>query len=308
MREPPRKLRRTPLSGAIGAVVLAWTGCGWAEGILSPGAEEPGLHSPGDRAEFGGHAGQTVQLAAATLPVAPEPGAGGAGPGIRVAPDALGSGTSESGAKEPLVFAQAGSAQSGGGAPSQPRDLLSSIHWNLARPLLRWSGLVGTDFFVDKSEFVDARTFNAYTTLLGTADTYLWQPWFAQIQANLGLSAYYNRSTNRNTGGPEGGNPEQYSFGWSGGARIGVFPFSRFPFEAYLDKSDVRTYANLFDQSQDNLRMGVRQRYQTQRGDQNYGFSWDRSILDQTYSNVPNVDDTLDVFVVSGSYGIANQA
>ena len=231
------------------------------------------------------------------------------GAGIRVAPEALGSGTPESGAKEPLVFAQAGSAQSGDGAPSQPRDLLSGIRWNLARPLLRWSGFVGADFFVDKSEFVNARTFNAYTTLLGTADTYLWQPWFAQIQANLGLSAYYNNTTNRETGGPEGGgNPEQTTYGWNGGARINVFPFSRFPFEAYLDKSDVRTYATLFDQSQDNLRMGVRQRYQTRRGDQNYGFSWDRSILDQTYSNVPNVDDTLDVFILNGAYGIANQS
>lgn len=210
--------------------------------------------------------------------------------------------------REPLRFAQSGAAQSGGGSAGNAPDLLSSIRWNLARPLLRWSGLVGVDYFIDKSDQIDARTFNAFTTLLGTADTYLWQPWLAQMQGNLGLSAFYNHTASRDDGGGLGGNPDQTTYAVSGGGRVSVFPFSRFPFEAYLDVADSRTDGTLFEQQQDTLRYGVRQRYQTPLGNQAYAFSWDHTVLDQTYTGTPDTRDTLDIVILNGSYGFANQS
>ncbi|HET9700953.1 MAG TPA: hypothetical protein VFP70_08545 [Burkholderiales bacterium] len=313
MREPPRRLRRKPVCVAIGTAALAWAGLGWGGEAQGPAATEFSLPPAG--APAGSGTPERLLLAAATVPgMAPAPAASpgiGVPPAVVVAPD-IGAGSESTSVSEPLRFAQAPPAQGGGSAaPARGRqtDLLSSINWRLARPFLRWTGLVGVDYFIDKSEDLDARTFNAYTTLLGTADTYLWQPWFAQLRGSLGVSAFYNNTDSRDSGvGLVGGSPEQTTWAWNGGGSVGVFPFSRFPFEAYIDKADSRTDATLFDQTQDNLRMGVRQRYQTQRGDQSYAFSWDRSILNQTYTNVPDIEDTLDVFIINGSYGIANQS
>lgn len=308
MREPPRRLRRKPLSGAIGGVALAWAAWGWAMEAQGPDAAIAESLAAGATDEA--QVSQALLLAAATLPGGTSPSADpGAAAMTRDAAGPAGSLDAEPPAsREPLRFAQAGAAQSGGEAPASAPDLLSSIRWNLARPLLRWSGLAGVDYFIDKSDLVDARTFNAFTTLLGTADTYLWQPWFAQIQANLGMSVFYNNTESRQTDTGLGGNPDQTTYGWTGGGRVSVFPFSRFPFEAYLDNSDSRTDGTLFEQEQNNLRFGIRQRYQTQLGNQAYAFSWDRSILNQDYSDVPNIKDTTDIVIVNGSYGMANQS
>jgi hypothetical protein len=298
-------MRRRPLAAAIGAAALAWAGCGWpAEGPSSEAAGlGPGAPGVQPAREPGSH-----PAAAGGSGLAPALGGDGE-PALRVGPDSLaGSAAGPAAVEGPLRFAQAAAVQGAGTAPARQPDLFSAIRWELARPLLRWSGFIGLDYFIDKSDLADARTFNAFTTLLGTAETYLWQPWFAQLRGNLGVSAFYNRTESGETGAGVGGNPEQTSYGWNGGGRVNVFPFSRFPFEAYLDKSDSRTDATLFTQSVDNLRLGLRQRYQTPRGDQNYAFSWDRSILSQSFTNVPEIEDTLDVFVVNGSYGIPDHS
>jgi hypothetical protein len=298
VREPPRRLRRKPLCRAVGAIALAWAGWGWA--VEHAGSEPATLSTPSpDQAR------EATLLAAATVPGGGASDIAGTASALRdplVAADAPAAG-------EPLRFAQAGAAQSSGGAsPAGATGLLSSIRWNLARPLLRWSGLVGVDYFIDKADDIDARTLNAYTTLLGTADTYLWQPWLAQLQGNLALSVFYNNTESRDDGGGLGSNPEQTTYAWSGGGRVGVFPYSRFPFEAYFDVSDSRTNGTLFEQNQDSLRYGIRQRYQNQVGSQAYAFSWDHSILDQTYSGTPNTKDTLDIVILNGSYAMTNQS
>ena len=110
------------------------------------------------------------------------------------------------------------------------------------------------------------------------ADGYIWQPWVAQLSGNL-IFNVANRNTS-STGLDATSNStgfDQKNNSVQGDVRLSVLPKSRFPFEAFFERSDSRQSGNLG--RADNYafqRFGFSQTYQALQGDR-YWASFDRN-------------------------------
>lgn len=225
--------------------------------------------------------------------------------------------TTTAAANEPFLLAQAapGAAASGGDrAAAVDPDLWSAIRWNLGPVGLGWTGSLGLTYLVRDMDGVRSNTFSGNLSLSALARSFVWQPWFIQLEGQLGLSLdYYNQDYNTPDFAAFNRNFDQTTtVNPYGSASVQVFPFSRFPFQAYVQKSDSTTSGQLFDQDYDSLRYGVRQSYTPAKGGQFYGLSYDHSEIDTTNANILGVlepiRDTLDVLRFDGSYSRPNQS
>lgn len=210
---------------------------------------------------------------------------GGAQPGAAVA--APGSKPqSESGAAAARPGTQVGQATTRGvvfpvESDPEPKAPDDRPRWGLAPIAFRWSGNTSLDLTRQFSSGGDGSLQRlSITSLNGSAASYVWQPYIAQVNGNLGVTLA-NAAT-------EGGGSRD--LGLNGGGRVTVFPFSRFPFEAYLDKTDSRTSGELTTATYENLRFGARQTYRTEDGAASYVGNYDRNLLTSS-----GVQDTLDM-------------
>jgi hypothetical protein len=219
-------------------------------------------------------------------------------------------------ADEPFLLAQAapGAPVSGGGATAVDPSLWSAIRWNLGPVNWGWSGVLGLNYVV--RDFVGTRS-NTFSGNLGLSllgRSFIWQPWFIQLEGQLGVSlSYYDQSFDSEDFSRFSQNfNETNTVNPYGSASVQVFPFSRFPFQAYVQKSNSTTSGQLFDQDYDSLRYGLRQSYTPAQGGQFYGLSYDHSDIDTTNANILGViepiRDTLDVLRFDGSYSRPNHA
>lgn len=104
------------------------------------------------------------------------------------------------------------------------------------------------------------------------AQSYVWQPWFVQLGASLGLQAIRSRDTQDGTEPSRGS-----SLGVTGGASVSVFPASRFPFQARFDVSDSRQSGETLVSDFRVYRFGLNQSYRPAVGNESYHAGLDYS-------------------------------
>lgn len=178
-------------------------------------------------------------------------------------------------------------------APSRPGDLpdLSAIlGW--AIPPVRWNGNAISTFNWNESSD-GSKTFNQTQALNLHASSYIYRPWYAQVSGDIGLLG----GTFEQKGNSSEANSKSRSTSLTYGGNLSLYPQSRYPFQAFVQRSDSRANATAtaIDAQYTMMRMGVRQSYRPEVGSEDYSASADRSIV--TTSNIRSVVDAL-----QGSY------
>lgn len=181
----------------------------------------------------------------------------------------------------PLLMAQA-AAQPVTAAPEGQTEEEESPGWGLAPVRTGWNGSVGLTVTAPFGDQAGGNTTTFQTTLAGYLDTYIWQPWYIRLNGNAGVSWFSSSAS-------EGGSTDSWSI--TGSGRVSVFPVSRFPFQAYLERTDSRVTGEILSSNFTTTRMGAVQSYASLDGTLNLQGTWDRSVLEQG-----RLSDTLDVF------------
>ncbi len=115
-------------------------------------------------------------------------------------------------------------------------------------------------------------------------DSYVWQPWFMQVDGGLGLT--FDHLQRENTGTSTGNIV-------TGDARMRLLPMSRFPFEAKYRRSDSRVTGEAIGSvPYTNTRYGISQKYRSPKGSFVMQGTWDKNIQ----SMVGQADDISDIY------------
>lgn len=122
-------------------------------------------------------------------------------------------------------------------------------------PPIRWWGELGYDFRAEWFEEGDDLTEHAGILKLN-ASSYIYQPWLATIEGGLGFNLRRTESGDSNAD-----NDTLF-----GDGLLRVFPDSRFPFEAFVERSDSSTDTDLSGLDIERTRYGFLQRYTTLDG------------------------------------------
>lgn len=163
-----------------------------------------------------------------------------------------------------------GSPASAGARPPS-RWGIAPIRWGLTlTDTVRWSRL---DEGQTSTQHLQQAQFRA--------NSYLWQPWFAQVSGTLGLISGVDRT--KSVGSAEDSRNRQTSV--VGGALINLFPVSRFPFVGQLEVSDSRTSSDLTDTDYRSTRLSLRQTYRNLKGDISANASFDYSRLNGDFGS-----------------------
>lgn len=163
-------------------------------------------------------------------------------------------------------------------------------------PPIRWGGSLGYSFMRSSSSGGASSTSHAFQGTLNTA-SYIYAPWAATVSSRIGLA-----TSSSSSGGLQGnsgfGAPDQSrNSSVVGGTEVNVFPSSRFPFQAFFDRSDSRMSGNLVRNDYVSNRFGFRQNYRAVDGITHAGLQFDRSSVKSSLGG----DDTLTA--ISGHYG-----
>ena len=105
--------------------------------------------------------------------------------------------------------------------------------------------------------------------LRGNANSFIWQPWFAQVKGGLGLgltqSSVSSSKSSSNT--------------VTGNGALSLLPSSRFPFEAHFDRSNNSQSVDLgTGSSSKTTRYGLSQHYRPRSGGSDYFVSYDHDL------------------------------
>ncbi len=147
----------------------------------------------------------------------------------------------------------------------------SGIRWVLAP--WRTSGTLSLDL---RTQRQDDGTRSRQSLLFGDIDfaSYIWQPWFIQLRAGLGLLVAHDRS-NQDTVSSVGGG----SSSLTGRFALSVFPSSRFPFELRTDVSDSRARGDALGAAYRSQRLSLSQGWRPAAGNENVHLTLDHSRL-----------------------------
>ncbi|OFZ66648.1 MAG: hypothetical protein A2V79_05720 [Betaproteobacteria bacterium RBG_16_56_24] len=167
----------------------------------------------------------------------------------------------------------ASAAEEPAGSPEQPQLQLAPIR---LQPYLGGN----IDYYIrrDNLNGLKSRT-QALTVTLNTGvdiNSFIWQPWFAQVSGGLGLNTYLT-DTGYNSGAGSTSNKSMNS-AVTGKAALDIVPYSRFPFRTFYEKTDNRQnvgYASAYSASQ-NTHYGLSQQYRTLNGRSNYSAAFER--------------------------------
>lgn len=102
--------------------------------------------------------------------------------------------------------------------------------------------------------------------------SHVWQPWFIQVRAGLGLTLGQGR-----TAGGDGGRSRDNSADLSGRLQLSVFPASRFPFELRAEVSESRAGTESIVNDFRNWRFSLSQNYQPAQSNDHYSLALDHS-------------------------------
>jgi len=118
-------------------------------------------------------------------------------------------------------------------------------------------------------------------------NSFLWQPWFARVNAGLGLT--YNR-LDRDSSGTSSGEIV------TGNARLLMLPQSRFPLELHFENQDSRvTGEALGSKPYSNTRYGLSQKYRSRDGSLNAQATYDNNLQ----KTEGQANDTSDLYTLS---------
>lgn len=145
------------------------------------------------------------------------------------------------------------------------------IRWELAP--LRYSGTVAFDARLLRLGNGTQSMQNLVFTDIDFA-TYVWQPWFIQLRAGLGIVA--SRDSSSSPGAPSVANT---GTSLTGRFAMTVFPVSRFPFELRADMGDSRVQGDTFGNDYRSGRFSVSQAYTPEIGNDHYSLNFDHSRL-----------------------------
>ena len=157
------------------------------------------------------------------------------------------------------------------------------VRWTLAP--VRFEGNIGIEKRYSQAE----DGLRSERGLLGArvdASSYIWQPWFIQLRAGLGLIL-----TQGDERQPMAAPRADDTSSWVGRLGIQVFPASRFPFELRADVTDSRSNGDFVGSDYRSKRLGVSQSYRPVRGGANYNLSYETNTL----SSEGRPDDTVSV-------------
>ncbi len=157
---------------------------------------------------------------------------------------------------------------------------LGLVDWRLAP--IRWAGNVGAGLRFSGGTNQPRRIQDLETVNL-QGRSYIWQPWFAQVSAGLGMVASvnrYNRSLVDSSAGAD--KTRSSSTTATGNIGLSLFPVSRFPLQVSYDVTDSRASGELIGSDFASRRLSVRQNYRPPSGNTSYVLSYDRSRLDST--------------------------
>jgi hypothetical protein len=178
----------------------------------------------------------------------------------------------------PPVEAAAASAGGGNGVEAAIEPGAES-GWRM--PPLVWGGSLRYDLFYLTADAVEDDILRHGLTAKVNARTFIWQPWFAHLSGELGLTA---------AGGDGAGNSDTLT----GELRLDVLPQSRFPFMASYFRGNSRfsgdPVAAIGDYTSE--RISVTQSYQPLQSNTRYNASFYRNSQDSEYFG-ETVQDTL---------------
>ncbi|MEO5660031.1 MAG: hypothetical protein ABIQ90_09560 [Polaromonas sp.] len=171
-----------------------------------------------------------------------------------------------------------------------------------AIPPVRFGGSVSYDLRRDSSDGQSSTQSGLNTTLNASTQTFLWQPWFAQLSGNVGLTmSRITSHSNSNATDISNTNSSKNVF-LTGGGQLSILPVSRFPFEAHFERSDSRVSNELaIGNGYASQRFGFTQHYTRQQGDSMIG--WDRN----TQTSARNGRDQQDTWVLNASQNMDKQ-
>jgi len=158
-------------------------------------------------------------------------------------------------------------------SPAIPAEPLrgTGIRWALGP--IRQSGSLALDL---RALRLDNGTSSRQAVVAGDIDwaSYVWEPWFIQLRAGLGLVA------GRDHASSEGGaGNSQGSTGLTGRVAVAVFPASRFPFELRAEVSDSRSRGDTLGLDTRTERLSLSQSWRPARGNDSVQLQIDRSRL-----------------------------
>lgn len=134
------------------------------------------------------------------------------------------------------------------------------VTWGI--PPIRWGGSLGYSLQQSSSSTGTRATSQAWLANMN-ASSYIYAPWLATVSGRFGVVSGLSGSSSGDTAGQES---EQKNSSLVGGGEINVLSSSRFPFQAYVDRSDSRASGNLVSQDYVNTRFGLRQNYRAEDG------------------------------------------
>jgi hypothetical protein len=154
----------------------------------------------------------------------------------------------------------------------------SGLRWTLAP--VRSNGTVALDLrslrLDDGSRTTQALVYNDLDL-----SSYIWQPWFAQLRAGLGVLAERNQRS-----APGQADTRSTSASLTGRLALAVFPASRFPFELRADLSDSRVSGDNLGADYRGQRLGLTQSWRPEIGNETLQLNIEHSRL----SSVAGVD------------------
>ncbi len=165
-----------------------------------------------------------------------------------------------------------------GGATHAPDEPASEppVLWTL--PPLRWGGNLAYSHRRDSADGVNSMQSGLSTTVNASTSGFIWQPWFARVDAALG----FTKVSSNSEGDLPANNSASEGVLVTGRGQLSVLSQSKFPFEAHFEKTDNQVDTNLAASSDvASQRYGFTQRYFQTRGESS--LAWDRNT--QTSSN-----------------------
>lgn len=180
-------------------------------------------------------------------------------------------------------------------APNSPKPTQDEGRkWGLAPLRFRWNGSLTTAITVQGGDNSDGSTQKVDAlTLNSQVNSFIWQPWFAQVNGNLGLNLVQSDSDGAKTN----------SLSLTGSGRLNVLPQSRFPFEAFLDATDSRVSGEALGSEYRRVRFGARQNYRPLTHMGNYSGGYERTVQ----SSFGLADETTDIIDFRAFRGIGDK-
>lgn len=166
-------------------------------------------------------------------------------------------------------------ADTGGGGAADEEEPSWWQRVGLLSPRYALYGSIGYEWLRNTSEDIDS-TSRGLTSMFGARfNSYVWQPWFGRFFGDMRMHLGQNNMSGGNMPGVSGGSRNMM---WSGNARLSLMYKSRFPFEAYIDRTYNRTTTEFSPVagSMMNQRFGFTQGYTHESG-ANATLDWNRS-------------------------------